>query len=253
MITLLHSRVSTPYATPSICSPGSAQSIQLTESKTFDAESTSLIEQPPAASESELSSLSRELLQLQRKVTTALKELLMVRASADCCHRELGLRAELAAHQNDAQLAKAEAQLTEAEAWHTKAKAWHADTATALQQAHLDSIATLDWEMMVEEEWKCQAFVEEFSTVLEACPLEDHWALMYSLQLLASSISLAPLLEMPATTWPQAVAHMGSVSVPLKLDTPAPKPGIKWWHLSSGQGMPDPGQEEEAHEVETSG
>ena len=99
---------------------------------------------------------------------------------------------------------------------------------------------------MAGEEQKYQAFLEEFSTVLEACPLEYHRALMYQLQLLAGSVSLAPFLEMSAATQPLAVADMGSVSAPLSLDTPAPKPGIKWWHLSSGQGMPDLGQEKEA-------
>ena len=144
MVTHLHSSLSTPWAAPSSHSPGSAQSIQLTGSKTPDAESTSLIKWPPAASESEPAGLSRELLQMQRKVTTALRELLMVRASMDCHHRELGLRAVLATHQSDAQLAKAEVWLTEAEAQYGKAKAQHTDAATALQQAHLDSIATLD-------------------------------------------------------------------------------------------------------------
>ena len=188
--THLHSRVSTPQATPSSHSPGSAQSIQLTRSKTLDAESTSLIEWPRTTSESELASLSRELLQLQGKVTTVLRELLMVRASMYCQHRKLGLKVELAAQQNDTQLSKAEAQFTEAEAWHAKAKAWHTDTAAALHQAHLDSIDTLDQEMMAEEEQNHQAFMEEFSTALEACPLEDCWTLMYPLQLLASDVSL---------------------------------------------------------------
>ena len=111
----------------------------------------------------------------------------------DCCHRELDLGAELAAHCNDAWLTKAEAWLTEAEAQHAEAKAQHADAAAALQRAHLDSIAKLNCKAMAEEkEKKHQAFTEEFSAALEACPLEDHWALLYPLQLLASGISLAP-------------------------------------------------------------
>ena len=68
----------------------------------------------------------------------------MVRTSMDCYHRELGLKMELATCQNDTQLAKAEAWHAEAEAWHAKAKAWHTDTAAALQEAHLNSIAVLD-------------------------------------------------------------------------------------------------------------
>ena len=58
--------------------------------------------------------------------------------------------------------------------------------------------------------------------------------------------ALSPLLEMPSTTQPQATADMGSVSTPLALDTPAPEPGIKQQQLSSSQGMPNLGPEEEA-------
>ena len=152
-------------------------------------------------------------------------------------HRELGLKAELATCQNDAQLAKAEAWLVRAKVQHAKAKIWHADTATTLQQAHIKSIAALDWETTAEE---------ELSTVLEAYPSEDHWALIYPLQLLASGISLTPIPEMPAAAWPQAMADTGSVPAPLTPDTPEPKSGVKWWWLSSSQGMPNLGQEEEA-------
>ena len=75
--------------------------------------------------------------------------------------------------------------------------------------------------------------------------IRDCWALMYPLELLASGISLAPLLGMPATTWPWAVTDTGSISVPLTLDTPVPQPSIRQWCPSSDQGMPDLGQEEE--------
>ena len=68
----------------------------------------------------------------------------MVRASADYCHRELGIKGELATCQNDTHLTEAEAWLAEAKAQHAEAKAWHTDTAAALQQAHLNSIAALD-------------------------------------------------------------------------------------------------------------
>ena len=57
---------------------------------------------------------------------------------------------------------------------------------------------------------------------------------------------LSPLLGMPATIPPQAVAGTESISAPLTSDTPVPQPGVKWWHHSSDQGMPDLGQEEEA-------
>ena len=68
---------------------------------------------------------------------TALEELLKVRASMDCCHRELVLGAELAVHLNDVQL--------------TEAKACHTATTTTLQQAHLDSVTALNHEVMAEE------------------------------------------------------------------------------------------------------
>ena len=239
MATLPHNRVSTPWTTSSSCSPGSAQSIHPTGSKTPDAGSTSLIEQPLATSESEPANLSRELLQLQQRVTTALRELLMVRASMDYCHRELGLKVELATCQNDPWLTKAEAWLAEAKVWHAKAKAWHADRATALQQAHLNSVSAWDQEMMAEEEKKAPCFCRG--------TLHSTWSLSIRgdpLQLLTGRVSLAPILEMPTTTQPQAAVDMGSVPVPLTLDTP--EPGIKWWQLSSSPGMPNLGQEKEA-------
>ena len=188
--TLPHSRVSTPQATPSSLSPGSALSIQPTGCKTPEAESTSLIKHPLATSESEPASQSRKLLQLQWRVTTALRELLTVRVSADCHCRELGLKAELTTCQNDVRLTKAETWLAEAKVWHAKAKVQHVDTAAALQQAHLNSNGALDWEIMAEEEWKHQACAEEISAALEAWPLENCWALIYPLQLLADGVSL---------------------------------------------------------------
>ena len=93
---------------------------------------------PLTSSEGEPTSLSKEMLQLQEEMNTALEELLEVRASMDCCHRELYVGAELAACHNDAQL--------------TEAKTHH--TAAALNCAHLDSISALK---------KCQAFTETFS------------------------------------------------------------------------------------------
>ena len=67
----------------------------------------------------------------------ALEELLEVRASMDCHHRELDLGTELAACHNDAQL--------------TKAKTHHSAAAAALQRAHMDSISPLDHKAIMEE------------------------------------------------------------------------------------------------------
>ena len=55
----------------------------------------------------------------------------------DCHHRELDIEVELPACHNDAQL--------------TKARTCHGATATALQWAHLDSVSTLNHEVVAEE------------------------------------------------------------------------------------------------------
>ena len=141
------------------------------------------IKWPPATSKGKLTSLSKELLQLQEEMNAALEELLEVRASMDCHCWELDLGAELAVCLNDAQL--------------TKAKACHAATTNTPQWAHLDSITALNHEAMSEEEQKCQTFMMKFSVALRACPLGDHWTLVYPLHLLTSSITLVPLLGLP--------------------------------------------------------
>ena len=83
----------------------------------------------------------------------------MVRASMDYHHKELGLKMEVDTHQNDAQLTKAKAQLAEAKAQHPKLMC-ACRHSCCLQQAHLNSVPALDWEMLAEEEWKHQAFSE---------------------------------------------------------------------------------------------
>ena len=166
-------------------------------------------------------------------MTTALEKLLEVRTCMDHCHTELGLGAELAAHLNDAQLAKA--------------KACYTATAIALHWTHLDSISALICKV-TEEGQICQAFMGKLSATLQACPSEDHWALMYPLQFLVGGVPLGPLLGIPATAQLQDPTDAGSVPVPLTLSmsgTPAPQPcGMQWCH-SSNQGMPHLGQEEE--------
>ena len=100
-----------PWTTPHGGSSSSVHSAQqlfwLTGPRTLEAWSMPYVEQSLAFLEGELTSLSKELLQLQEERNTALEELLEVRASMDCHQRELDLWAEFAAHHNDAQLAKA--------------------------------------------------------------------------------------------------------------------------------------------------
>ena len=182
------------------------------------------VEQPPATLEGELSGLSKKLLQLQKEMNTALEELLEVRASMDYCHWELDLGAELVVCHNDTQL--------------TEAKRCHTAIATALQWAHLDNISALNTEMMAEEGQKCQAFTKKFSAALQACPSEDCWALIPPTTLDWWHFLSPPLMG--------AMTDTGSIPTPLTLsmlDTPMPQPSIKWWHHSSNQGMPDPGQD----------
>ena len=95
---------------------------------------------------------------------------------------------------------------------------------------------------------KMPSFAKKFSASLQAFPPEDCWVFMYPLQLLASGLSLAPILGKPATAQLQATTDMGSIPAPLTSslsDTPAPQPGIKWQCYSSNQGMPNPRQDEE--------
>ena len=115
------------------------------------------IEWPLATLEGELTSLSKELLQLQEEMNTALEELLEVRASMDCCCRELDLGAELAAC---------------IIMMPSSPKPRHAMqlAATALQWAHLDSISALNCKVMAEEGQKCQAFAKKFSVALLSLP-----------------------------------------------------------------------------------
>ena len=148
-----------PQAAPPGRSPSSAHSIikvakvfWLTGPRTPEAGSMPYIKWPPASLEGELTSLSKELLQLREEMNTALEELLGFRASMDCDHRELDLGVELAACHNDAQLTEAKSHCTAA--------------AAALQQAHLDSISALNHEVMAEEGQKCQAFMKKFSPAL---------------------------------------------------------------------------------------
>ena len=145
-----------PWTTPPGSSHGSAHSTPQpfwpTGPRTLEAGSIPCIKWPLASLECKPTSLSKELLQLQEVMNTALEKLLEVRASMYSCHRELDFGAELAVHHNDAQLAEA--------------KICHAATAAVLQWAHLDSISALNSEVMAEEGQKCQAFTKKFSVVL---------------------------------------------------------------------------------------
>ena len=72
------------------------------------------------------------------------------------CHRELELKAEFMVHLNETQFTEA---IKETEVCHTT-------IATALQQAHMDSVLMLEHEAKVEEGWECQAFVEAFRAAM---------------------------------------------------------------------------------------
>ena len=108
-------------------------------------------EWPLTSSENEQTSLSKELLQLQWKMNTALAVLLKVRASMDHHHRMLDSQVELAV------------QLAEANACHVAA-------AAALHQTHLDSSSALNHEVIEEEGLKHQAFARELSATQETYP-----------------------------------------------------------------------------------
>ena len=111
-------------------------------------------------------------LQLQGKINMALEQLLQVRATMDFCCRELELNVECLAHLNDAQFTEA---IKEAEVC-------HATTATALQQAHMNSVLTLECEAKVEVGLECQAFVEAYEVAIWGCQPKTQGTPLYPLQ-----------------------------------------------------------------------
>ena len=100
---------------------------------------------------------------------------------------------------------------------------------------------------MTEEGWKCQAFTKKFSATLWACPMEDHWALMYPYNSYWWYSHNPPLRDAShsLTTGHNRCRVHTNTSHLEHSDTPAPQPGIKWQHHSFDQGMPNPGQDEE--------
>ena len=96
-----------------------------------------------------------------------------------------------------------------------EAEASHATQAQALEKSHKENMLKLEHEALAEERCNHQAFMETCGTAFWVCPLEAHGVLIYPLQLLAGSPSLAFLIEMTAAMQPQAVADTGSVLHPL--------------------------------------
>ena len=111
-----------------------------------------------------------------------------------------------------------------------EAEVHHTTTACALQQVYKDSVLTLEHKAEMEEGWDHQAFVEAFGAAVKACPPETCGALLYSLQLLTSNVSLAAILGMSATTQLWAIADRGpapAASIPSISEIPASQAGTK--------------------------
>ena len=123
-------------------------------------------------------------------MNAALEQLLAVRSSRDLCSKELDLNMELAVHLNEVQTAEAIRQ----------AKVHGTTVAYTLQKVHRESVLVLEHQVMEEERWPCQAFVEAFGVAMGSCSPKSQGALLYPLQLLTSDMPLAALLGMSATT-----------------------------------------------------
>ena len=219
-----------PWPTPPGGSPGSAHFTQqlfwLTGPRTLEAGSTPYIEQPLASSEGELTSLSKELLQVQEEMNIPLEELLEVRASMDYCHREQDLGAELAHVIMMPSLPKPR-HTTQPQPLPCNGLTW-----TAFQHW------TKKWWQRRGKEVLNGPLSLSTGGPLDTCvpPTIDWWH------------SLSPPLGMPAAAWLQATTDTGSTPALLTLsvsDASMPQPSIKQWCHSSNQGMPNPGQNEE--------
>ena len=125
-----------------------------------------------------------------------------------------------------------------------EAEVCHTTATCILQQTHRENMLMLQCKAKAEDGWDHKAFVEVFGAALQACPPKTHGTLMYPLQLLASDVPLATILERMATTQLQAVADkepMLVAPIPSASQMPAPQEGGKCWHHSSDLGQ---GEEE---------
>ena len=117
-----------------------------------------------------------------------------------------------------------------------------------MEKSHKESMLEVECEVIAEEGWGCQAFLEACGAVLWTCPPEAHGVLMYPLQLLTGNVQLAAILGMPATTLQLATADReltSTASPPTVSEIPALPTGIKWQHHWSNQEVTMPRPEEE--------
>ena len=112
----------------------------------------------------------------------------------------------------------------------------------------------LEHEAKVEEGQNCQASMEAFRVVMQACLPETQGVLLYPLQLLTGDVPLTTILGMSATAQLQTVTDRGSELAPPNPSMsgiPVPLMGVKCQHPSSGQGVPALSQEEEEEIADT--
>ena len=131
------------------------------------------------------------MLQLQEEVNVALEQLLTTRATMDSHQRDLALNANTARCVN--------------EAWATE----------ALKEAEVHYAATIKEAEVCQEGQDHQVFLEACGAVLWACPPKAFGVLMYPLQLLTGSMSLAAILGMasyhPTTSYSRQGTDINSL------------------------------------------
>ena len=103
-------------------------------------------------------------------------------------------------------------------------------------------------EVLAEEGWDCQAFMEACGAALWTCLPKVCQVLMYPLQLLTSSVPLVSILGILATTLKLVTVGKewtSTVSPPTVSETPAPPTRTKWQHCLSDleATMPRPDEE----------
>ena len=139
----------------------------------------------------------------------------MTKVTMDSHPRELALKANIAMCQNEVQATEA---IKEVEVYCAAAikevEACQVIHACTLEKSHKESMLELEHELIAEEGWDHQAFLEACGPVLWACPPEAHGVLMYPLHLLTGIMLLAPILGMLAITQQLATAGRKPMSQP---------------------------------------
>ena len=109
-----------------------------------------------------------------------------------------------------------------------------------LQQAHQETIQTLEEKTIKEEKCGYQSFLWDCGVAIWACPNKSHGVLMYSIQLLTGNMSLTSLLTAAPQLTIRSRDPISSPSHPRRLATTTHSTGTKQQHLPGCEAELDP-------------